>query len=74
MANVAMLGKSALDMKLWIPASLKVELLAYVTAQRLGLSDGIRKILVLKLLGADFHARWQVAVGLVPAHYREMEM
>jgi hypothetical protein len=72
-ANVQMLGKSAVDMKLWMPTPLKVSLVSHSKAQGLGLSDGIRKILVLELLGAQFHERWQAAVGLVPAHYREME-
>jgi hypothetical protein len=72
-ANVQMLGKSAMDLKLGLPSPLKESLKAHAKAEGLGLSDGIRKILVLRLLGAEFHVRWQVAVGLVPAHYRDME-
>jgi hypothetical protein len=72
-ANVRTLGKSAADLKLALPSVLKAQMAAHAKAEGLGLSDGIRKVLVLRLLGAEFHARWQVAVGLVPAHYRDME-
>jgi len=72
-ANVRMLGKSAADLKLELPSVLKTQMAAHAKSEGLGLSDGIRKILVLRLLGAEFHARWQVAVGLVPVHYKEME-
>ena len=72
-ANVRMLGKSAADLKLELPSVLKAQMATHAKVEGLGLSDGIRKVLVLRLLGAEFHARWQAAVGLVPAHYREME-
>ncbi len=71
--NVRMLGKSAADLKLELPSVLKTQMAAHAKGEGLGLSDGIRKVLVLRLLGAGFHARWQVAVGLVPGHYKEME-
>lgn len=72
-ANVRMLGKSAADLKLELPSVLKTQMAAHAKSEGLGLSDGIRKVLVLRLLGAEFHAQWQVAVGLVPAHYKELE-
>ena len=72
-ANVRMLGKSAADLKLELPSPMKAGLAALVKTEGLGLSDGIRKVLVLRLLGAPFHARWQAAVGLVPAEARLRE-
>jgi hypothetical protein len=72
-ANVRLLGKSAADLKLEMPTPLKTALTSLAKGEGLGLSDGIRRILVLRLLGAEFHARWEVAVGLVPAHYRDLE-
>jgi len=72
-AGVRMLGKSVEDFKLWMPAAMKADLASLAAQEGLGLSDCIRKILVLRLLGDAFHRKWQAAIGRVPAEYREME-
>jgi len=72
-AGVRLLGKSVEDFKLWMPSAMKSDLAGLAAQEGLGLSDCIRKILVLKLLGDTFHRRWQTAIGRVPAEYREME-
>lgn len=72
-AGVRMLGKSIADFKLWMPSAMKADITGLATLEGLGLSDCIRKILVLKLLGDGFHRKWQTAIGRVPTEYREME-
>ena len=72
-AGVRMLGKSVEDFKLWMPSAMKVELASLAAQEGLGLSDSIRKILVLRLFGDGFHRRWQAAIRRVPVEYREME-
>jgi hypothetical protein len=72
-AGMKMLGKSVIDLKLWLPAKLKLSLADLASAEDLGQSDYIRKILVYRLLGEKFHRAWQAAIGRVPIEYRELE-
>ena len=72
-AGLRILGKAVEDLKLWMPTPLRASLIDLASAEALGLSDYIRKVLVYRLLGEAFHRQWQSAIGRVPIEYREME-
>lgn len=72
-AGIRVIGKSVEDFKLWLPSPLRASLAELASAEDLGLSDYVRKVLVYSLLGETFHRRWQQAIGRVPIEYREME-
>lgn len=68
-----LLGKSAEDFKLWLPAVLKREWQNLATLETLGLSDYLRKTLVRILFGETFHHRWRETVGKLPEEVRRFE-
>ncbi len=72
-AGLRLLGKAIEDFKLWMPSKLRVSLADLASAENLGLSDYVRKVMVYRLLGEPFHRQWQQAIGRVPIEYREME-
>lgn len=72
-AGLRILGKAVEDLKLWMPTPLRASLVDLASAEAMGLSDYVRKVLVYRLLGESFHQKWQSAIGRVPIEYREME-
>jgi hypothetical protein len=63
--NLRVLGKSAEDFKLWLPAAIKVELERLAKTDGHGLSDYLRKVLILLLLGELFYRQWSQAISQV---------
>ena len=66
-SSIEFIGKSTENLKLWLPAALKNELALLAKADRLGISDYVRKVLVKEFLGERYYQDWQRYIGEVPA-------
>ena len=71
--SIEVLGKSDTNFKFWIPAKLKQDLSTLAKADRLGISDYVRKVLVRVLLGERFFSDWQACIGQVPTAAKNEE-
>lgn len=60
--NLQFLGKSNENIKLWLPAQLKIELTSLAEAHKQPLSNYLRSILVGHLFGHKFYQEWQSAL------------
>lgn len=65
--SIEYIGKSTENLKVWLPAKLKSDLMEQATVHSLGVSDYVRMILVKALLGERFYNSWQSYIGAVPA-------
>lgn len=65
--SIEYIGKSTENLKIWVPAKLKSELIEQAAVYSLGVSDYVRMILVKALLGERFYNTWQSYIGAVPA-------
>ena len=61
--NAAVLGKATEDLKLFLPARLKLELQDLADAAKQALSDYLRAVLARHLLGERFFREWQAALA-----------
>ena len=60
------LGKSTTNLKLWLPARLKEDLLGVATQNALGVSDYVRWTLARVLLGEKLMMEWRRAIQDLP--------
>ena len=65
-SSMEILGKSTTNLKLWLPARLKEDLLGVATQNSLGVSDYVRWTLARVLLGEKFVADWRRAIQDLP--------
>jgi len=61
--NARHLGKATEDLKLFLPARLKLELQDLADAAKQPLSDYLRAVLARQLLGERFFREWQEALA-----------
>ena len=61
--NARHLGKATEDLKLFLPARLKLELQDLADAAKQPLSDYLRAVLARHLLGERFFREWQAALA-----------
>lgn len=75
MAAVAaeMFGPATENWRLDMPRRMREDLKEVAGLEHLPVSELIRKILVLLLLGAPLHARWQAAIGRTSAEILRLE-
>jgi hypothetical protein len=66
-ANAHFLGKSTENVKLTLPAALKLELEALAEQSGQPLSDYLRSVLARQLLGEGHYLRWQAELARVDA-------
>ena len=64
--SLGILGKSTTNLKLWLPARLKEDLLGVATQHALGVSDYVRWTFARVLLGEKFVADWRRTLQELP--------
>ena len=64
--SIEYVGKSTENLKVWLPAKLKSDLMEQARVHSLGVSDYVRMILVKALFGERFYNSWQRYIGVVP--------
>ena len=71
--NQRFLGKATLDVKLFLPTALRLELETLALGARKPLSDHLRGVLARMLLGERFFQQWQSALADVNSQARAHE-